>query len=316
MRPAKSGILVLATTAGLLCARTAHASDVAAAAAAFRRAQAADLGGDHRQAAELYEVANGIAPSPEALRAALRARRSAGDTEMAATHAESLASLYANDEESTTLAKTTLGELASTLLRLEVSCKPGHCIAVVDGSASSAESRRVHVFYVKPGIHAVQASFGGSTTAPRQVDGAAGQRRALEFVAPPVKRPARGPRPTPEQGDAPDAAPAGGLAPIWFFAGAGATLVLAGATTWSGLDTLAARDDYDRERTEAGYQDGLSRERRTNVLIGATAFVGVGSAVLGLFFTDWSHGAKSRAGVQAGVLRSHQGTFVSIRGGL
>jgi hypothetical protein len=35
------------------------------------------------------------------------------------------------------------------------------------------------------------------------------------------------------------------------------------------------------------YQDGRDRQLRTNILIGATAAVGVATAVVGAFFTNW-----------------------------
>ncbi|MEM1029182.1 MAG: hypothetical protein AAGN82_02480 [Myxococcota bacterium] len=88
----------------------------------------------------------------------------------------------------------------------------------------------------------------------------------------------------------PDAgAPDEGLHVGWFIGGAAVTAILGGVTLWSGLDTLSARDDYEAAPTQAGFEDGQSRERRTNGLIGAT----VGAAVItGLVavFTDWSPG--------------------------
>jgi hypothetical protein len=80
-----------------------------------------------------------------------------------------------------------------------------------------------------------------------------------------------------------------------FWVGAGLTAVAAGTTIWSGVDTVN-NPGKDRVRNEcmAGdtncslYQEGLSHQRRTNVLIGVTAAIGVATAVVGLFATDWS----------------------------
>src|ERR1700748_2721708 len=69
---------------------TARADDVSGAANAFSRAQKAELSGDFASAAELYELADGLAPAPEALRSALRSRKSAGELDLAAVHAEEL----------------------------------------------------------------------------------------------------------------------------------------------------------------------------------------------------------------------------------
>src|SRR5688572_12759748 len=74
----------------LSVAPVALAQDVSGAASAYSRGQQADLTGDHATAAELYELANSLAPSPEALRSALRARRNAGQLAIAGGHAETL----------------------------------------------------------------------------------------------------------------------------------------------------------------------------------------------------------------------------------
>src|SRR5215470_8692517 len=91
-----SAALVLA----LAAPRAARADDVSGAANAFSRAQKAELSGDFAAAAELYELADGLAPAPEALRSALRSRKSAGQLEAAALHAEELLSRYPNDAKS------------------------------------------------------------------------------------------------------------------------------------------------------------------------------------------------------------------------
>ena len=76
--------------------------------------------------------------------------------------------------------------------------------------------------------------------------------------------------------------------------GAGLTVGVAGALLWSGLDTLSARDAYAAAPTQAGYNDGTSRELRTNALIGVTAVLGVATAVGAAFFTEWGGGRARR----------------------
>jgi hypothetical protein len=80
---------------------------------------------------------------------------------------------------------------------------------------------------------------------------------------------------------------------VWI--GAGLTAVSAGVLVWSGVDTLTARDAYVANPTEAGYNDGVGRETRTNVLIGVTAALGVATAVSAALFTEWS--GRPRASV-------------------
>jgi hypothetical protein len=85
-----------------------------------------------------------------------------------------------------------------------------------------------------------------------------------------------------------------------FWVGAGLTAVAGGTTIWSGLDTLS-NPGKDRVKNECktgdtdcpAYQEGLAHQRRTNVLIGVTAGLGVATAVVGLLATDWSGGAAA-----------------------
>jgi hypothetical protein len=62
----------------------------------------------------------------------------------------------------------------------------------------------------------------------------------------------------------------------------------AGLSLWSGLDTLSARDRYRTDPTASGYQDGLGRQRRTNLLLIGT---GVVSAVAALWSVVGHRGA-------------------------
>jgi hypothetical protein len=69
--------------------------------------------------------------------------------------------------------------------------------------------------------------------------------------------------------------------------------VLAGVTVWSGIDTNKARTNFNAHPTQAGLDAGQGKQTRTNVLLGATAVVGVATAVVGLFATDW-HGKPTQ----------------------
>lgn len=89
--------------------------------------------------------------------------------------------------------------------------------------------------------------------------------------------------------------------------GAGLTAVSAGVLLWSGVDTLTARDAYVANPTEAGYNDGVGRETRTNVLIGVTAALGVATAVSAIFFTEWSGRTRTSAARVVPVGGPHPG---------
>jgi hypothetical protein len=95
--------------------------------------------------------------------------------------------------------------------------------------------------------------------------------------------------------------PAAKLKPIVFWTAAGVTAALGGITLWSGLNASAKNDAYEAyarqpsatsDEALRGYDDALSAQTRTNVLLVSTGVVAAATAVVGLFFTDWG-GAPS-----------------------
>jgi hypothetical protein len=297
----------------LAFAEPAAAQDVAGAANAFSRGQKADLSGDHDTAAELYELADSLAPTPEALRSALRARKTAGHLGTAASHAERLLHRYRDDKRSRELAEATLEEAKRKLARIEVQCRPKACGLVVDGGAGSPEVTESHVIWVEPGKHEINAAFGPDRAAPKVMQAKAGDRLSFAFEAPAASS---GPRLTDAGGktgvtastepsaDTGAKGPHRGLSPWFFVAGAAVTAGLGAVTVWSGLDVMNAHDAYRGRETQQAYDDGLDKERRTNVLVGATVTVGLTTIVLA-YFTRWSGsggagGTPTHAKVQAG----------------
>jgi len=69
--------------------------------------------------------------------------------------------------------------------------------------------------------------------------------------------------------------------------GAGAALI------WSGLDALAGVDDYEDDPTQEALEEGQTKERRTNILIGATAGAAAVTLLLAAL-TDWGGGDEGR----------------------
>jgi hypothetical protein len=287
-------------------AAVARADDMAGAANAYSKAQRAELSGDSATAAELFELADSLAPSPEALRSAIRARVAAGHLGVAAVHSEALLERYPEDERSAGLAKKMLEEARRTMTRVSVKCAPGPCGIELDGAAGAVEPKQNHALYLEPGDHELQAVFGGERTKPQKLSGVAGDDVTLEFAAPPKSRAAGGQR-TASRNTAntpgAEAAPApvvGGLSP-WFFAtGAVVTAGLGAATIWSGVDVARAHSAYEGYETRESYEQGLSKERRTNTLIGLTAGAGAVTIALALL-TDWK-GEKPEA-ANAGSVR-------------
>jgi hypothetical protein len=306
-------------------ATVAGAQDVSGAANAFQRAQKADISGDHDTAAELFELADSLAPAPEALRSALRARKAAGQLGAAARNAEHLLQRYPDDKKSKDLANATLDDAKKKLARIEVHCKPKACGIVVDGAAATSEVTAAHVLYLEPGKHEVSASFGPDRTAPKVVQTKAGDQSSFTFDAPPPTATPRPSDPAVKSGvtigtdsAADRGASSRGLSPWFFVTGAVVTAGLGAAAVWSGLDVLSAHDDYTGRESQTAYENGLDKERRTNVFIGATALAGASTLVLA-YFTRWSGSGETTTGqrptrLQAGCSPIPGGTAITIGG--
>jgi hypothetical protein len=272
----------LAACLGAALATPARA-DVSAAARAFSDGQAAQLEGNYERAAQSFELAFNIAPSKEALRSAVRARDLAGQLPRAATLAQVLLATYGDDATSVKLANDVIAEARTKLGRVAVTCAP-RCTLVVGGRAISLHAAPSHVVFTAPGHHTLEITFDGDRTATREVTLRAGDDLALPVEPPPVKRAAKVQPPAPPlpaRRDGPE------LSPYWVIGGAAATLVLAGATTWSGLDTDKAHDTYVAAPTAQGWNDGRSKQQRTNVLLGATAAAAITTTLIAVVWTRW-----------------------------
>jgi hypothetical protein len=307
-------LAVVAATAAVVEASSAAAqSSVAAAAKAFSLGQQAELAGDFRAASEHYELADRMVPSPEALRSAVKTRLKAGDAAIAATHAETLARRY-RDERSQAIAADLLKGLRPKLARVSLSCTPS-CGALADGGAIGVEQATEHVFYLEPGQHTVAADFGAAGSRRQVVDARAGKTVAVDLAAPPQAPAAVTTDPGADVKVDASSARSPGLSRAWFVAGLGVTVGLAGATIWSGLDVLDRNNKYEQDPTLARLEDGQSAERRTNILIGATAAAAVGTGVIA-FFTRWSPaGGDAEAAPVMSVAPVDGGAIVVFEGG-
>ncbi|MEM1031923.1 MAG: hypothetical protein AAGN82_16365 [Myxococcota bacterium] len=263
----------------------AMAQDTAAAARAFQTAQKAELGEDYSRAAEFYELADSLVPSPEAIRSALRSRMKAGQPAIAAGHAELLLKRYPTDETSRSLAESTLEQVRSSLVAVRVSCGATMCRVLADDEAVGLEKATNHVFFLEPGRHAVTAEFPNGTADPQPVDQPAGGTASLSFETPPP------PKPTPGRDERPVTIVVdddmGGISP-WFFAtSAAATVGFGIGAIVSGLQANRAGEDFDTlGRTRELFDDANQLEVQTNVLIGVTSGFGVATVILAIF-TDW-----------------------------
>lgn len=167
-----------------------------------------------------------------------------------------------------------------------------------------------------PGEHHVRIISGSSVVLDQQLELSPGERvelrvgersRRIDIIVVPDAPPAKPapPRREPPPGLVPGSAAKGRqLSPVWFYAGAGVTVVLSGVTIWSGLDTQSALSDYERDLPELGQaeadervRDGHARELRTNLLLASTLVAGAGTAVLGIWFVDFGGQARASLGL-------------------
>lgn len=262
--------------------------------------------GDFEEAASQFEAADALVPSADALRLATRARQKAGQGARAATLAALVQERHPQDEQATAAASEVLAASDGSLHRVEVSCA-SPCLLAVGTRSIHGESNTRWVVYLEPGEHEIGASFFGDAGHDRErVVASAGGQSELRFepseeavvapVAPPPSDGVDEPAPSSE-GDAPTELslpdPSSGLHPAFFFIGLAATAGAGGVTIWSGIDTQnnpgqdAVREACAGQGEDcAEYQDGVSRQNRTNILIGATAGAAALTVVL-LILTDW-----------------------------
>ncbi|MEO7112584.1 MAG: hypothetical protein ABI183_19215, partial [Polyangiaceae bacterium] len=87
---------------------------------------------------------------------------------------------------------------------------------------------------------------------------------------------------------------------VIFFIGAGLTVAAGALTIVSGIDTMNSpgsaavqKDCVGQGESCQEYQDGRSKQLRTNILLGAAIGLGALTIVDGLFFTQWSHPPKA-----------------------
>ncbi|MDF3067590.1 MAG: hypothetical protein K0R38_3191 [Polyangiaceae bacterium] len=176
---------------------------------------------------------------------------------------------------------------------------------------------------IDPGTHHVRVVSNSSVVLDQDLDLSPGERVELRVgersrridvvVVPDAPAATAQPSATAAATLAPIAAPTsadtGKLSPTWFYMGVGATVALGGLTLWSGLDTTSAHDAYERDlprltqkEADERVSDGHSRELRTNLLLAGSLVAGAGTAVLGLWFTDFAGKRRTAIGLAPGVL--------------
>jgi len=282
--------LCLLAALAWIAPRSARA-DVTGAARAFAEGQAAQLEGNHALAAERFELAFTLQPSKEALRSAARMQLRAENLARAATHAQALLDRFGDDAQSVELARSILEQVAPRLARYEVSCTPA-CALLVDNLAYFLEPARQHRLYLNPGSVSLEALFASGRKASRAITTSAGETAQLELEEPAAPPPSSRAR----SASTPAATPApvhthettkGVPAAVPWITGA-ATVACGAVTIWAALDTRRQHAEYVEHPSEEKWNDGLARQKLTNILLASTATLGAATVTL-MFFVRGSN---------------------------
>jgi hypothetical protein len=282
---------------GLAGAAEPSVDDVKAAETDFDAGREAYRAGDFVEAAEHFESADGHAPNEKVLELAISARDKAGHEDRAATLAQLGLETYPNSERLKKIAAPLVDKAHAELLQVTVECN--EACTLLDGTriVHGAPAQR-RIVFLTPGEHTIRAGWSDERTLSQDVTGNAGEAASLSFTAPPVPKNDVGSSLSTTPG-ADTGVPSSlrTLPPLYFYIGAGATAVLGGVTIWSGIDTVnnpgknAVRAECQKpapNNCDALYNKGVDAQLRTNILIAATSVVGAATAVVGIFFTDFS----------------------------
>jgi hypothetical protein len=248
----------------VLPASAADSAEVIAARAAYDRGVAAFADKDYRAAAAAFAEADAKVRNDVALGAAIDAAMRADDAVLVMQLVERAVDRPAVKTDE---ARAKFGKRVG---RVVVTCT---CTATLDGRALPVGKPSIVVI----GHHALVLTSGSKTDA-RAVEVGPASTNEIAWTAPV---------------DAPRVQPSG-ISPAWFWIGVGATVVLAGATTVSGLAVRADHDAFERECTSPSSRcsdlarDGVAGQRRTNVLLAVSIVSFAATTVVGAFAVRWT----------------------------
>jgi hypothetical protein len=290
------------------------------AAREFEEGRRAYRAADYSAAAAHFEAAHRVAPRADALRNAILARQKDKDLARAATLVAVGITRYPEDTGLAHMAKQLLPPAEKRLFRVDLSCGVP-CTIVADKKLAPWPDTSEAVLFFEPGTHEIAVTWGRKSRTTT-VEATAGGRDAVKLTPPEDKPPPKEPDPPPEveEGKPPEPpAPSWKLPTTAFYAFGATTLVFGGLTTYSaiamrsdpGKDKVRA-DCAGRDRSCQTYQQALSAQRRTNVLLGVTVGAAVVTGLVGAFLTDWSGPAERTAGSSRGLRQTGKTSGVRV----
>jgi hypothetical protein len=268
------------------------------------------------EAASHFENAFFAAPNPAELRSAVRARLAAAQPARAATLAAIGLRRFPTDAATAKVAADVIAQVRPHVFEVQISSPDDYSVAV-DERIVAVERVKASRIFVTPGPHELLVSWSEDRNTRVAIDAREGGTQTLELAPPALPAPAPTvaavvtPPPPSVLPPAPPAVPPPApkpLGPAVFITGAAITAVGVAVTTWSGIDTLnnpgrdAVRAKCAGQPTSCqAYQQGLASQLRTNVLLAVTGALALTTAVVGVFFTQWSSDDAARPAAHARV---------------
>lgn len=247
-------------------ARSANASPVALAGAAFREGEAATARGDFATAARHFDDAHALAPHFAPLLNAAIAWERAGNPEIAADRLQSLLALPDVPPGKVLDARSRLALLEKGVVTVDVRGPVGARVAVAHRSAAEVP----FTVHLAPGRHETETRIGAARLLGT-IEGAAGEHLVLDVTPAPSTPPPVVPTPDRTPRD-------GGPNPLAFGAlGVGAAGLAAGVTF--GALGLSARGRLADDPSDARAHGDALRFRTFANIAYAVGAVGVGAGV-------------------------------------
>ena len=259
-----------------------------AAAAAYDRGSVLYERADYSPAAEAFLQADALVPSTDAVHGALLAARKSGEWLLVVRVARRAIALESAEAKLAAEGRQALLDATRHLAVLELRCKPEPCSLLLDGGPVEPG-----VHYLLPGTHLASARHAQLEATDEQLRLDAGARYRIVVQLRPKDAPPAAHISSQQHAALPArpaAEPPGSRtwSPTPVYVGAAATVLLAGLTTWSGIDTLRARDDLPDEPRASQIDRVEGKILRSNILFGSTLVVGAATAYAAFALVDWS----------------------------